>query len=47
LDQAALVDPGFEERIFAQMLRSLARFSDQDLPAPETRIPAIRGFFAN
>ena len=47
LDQATLVDPGFEERIFAQMLRSLARFSDQDLPAPETRIPAIRGFFAN
>lgn len=47
LDQAALVDPGFEERISAQMLRSLARFSDQDLPAPETLIPAIRGFFAN
>lgn len=47
LDQAALVDPGFDERVFAQMLRRLARFSDQDLPAPETRIPAIRGFFAS
>jgi len=46
LQQAALVDPGFDQQIFAQMLRSLPRFSDQDLPTPETRIPALRDFFA-
>ena len=45
MDQAARVDPGFEHRILAQMLRKLARFSDQDLPAPEARIPAMRDFF--
>ena len=46
LQQAALVDPGFDQQIFAQMLRSLPRFSDQDLPIPETRIPALRDFVA-
>lgn len=46
LQQAAQVDPGFDQRIFAQMLRSLTRFSDQDMPTPETRIPALRDFFA-
>jgi hypothetical protein len=46
LQQAALVDPGFDQTTFAQMLRSLTRFSDQDLPTPETRIPALREFFA-
>ena len=46
LDQAAQVDLGFDQHILAQMLRSLTRFSDQDLPAPEERIPAMRDFFA-
>lgn len=46
LHQAALLDPGFDQRIFAQMLRSLTRFSDQDLPNHETRIPTLRNFFA-
>ncbi len=46
LEQAAQVDLGFDRPIFAQMLRSLARFRDQDLPMPEARIPAMREFFA-
>lgn len=46
LQQAAQVDLGFDRPIFAQMLRSLARFRDQDLPTPETHIPAMREFFA-
>ena len=46
LHQAALIDPGFDQQIFAQMLRSLTRFSDLDLPNPKTHIPALRDFFA-
>lgn len=46
LQQAAQVDPGLDQRTLAQMLRSLTRFSDQDPPTPETRIPALRDFFA-
>ena len=46
LEQAAQVDRGFDRPIFAQMLRSLDRFTDEDLPAPEAQIPALRSFFA-
>jgi hypothetical protein len=46
LQQAAQIDPGFDQRVFAHMLRSLTRFADQDLPTPEKRIPALRDFFA-
>ena len=37
LEQAAQVDRGFDRPIFAQMLRSLDRFTDEDLPAPKPR----------
>lgn len=46
LEQAVRIDPGFDLRIFAQMLRSLARFNDQDLPSPQQGIQPLREFFA-
>jgi len=46
LEQAARIDPGFDLRTFAQMLRSLNRFSNQDLPSPQEGITALREFFA-
>lgn len=46
LEQAARLDPGFDHTMFAQMLRSLNRFRDEDLPSPQEGIPALREFFA-
>jgi predicted nucleotidyltransferase component of viral defense system len=46
LAEAYEVDRGFDRHIFAQMLRSLARFNDADLPAPEAHIASVRDFFA-
>jgi hypothetical protein len=46
LAEASEVDRGFDRHIFAEMLRSLARFSDADLPAPEAHIASMRDFFA-
>ena len=46
LAEAYEVDRGFDRHIFAQMLRSLARFSDADLPAPEAQMASMRDFFA-
>jgi hypothetical protein len=46
LAEASRVDRGFGLHIFAEMLRSLARFSDADLPAPGARIASMRDFLA-
>ena len=46
LAEASEVDRGFDRHFFAQMLRSLARFSDADLPTPQALITAMRDFFA-
>ena len=46
LAEASGVDRGFDRHIFAEMLRSLARFNDADLPAPEAHIASMRDFFA-
>ena len=46
LVQAFELDRGFDRAFFAQMLRSLGRFSDADLPAPEALIATMRDFFA-
>ena len=45
LEQASQIDRGFDPHFFAQMLRSLARFNDADLPAAKALIPAMRDFF--
>jgi hypothetical protein len=36
LDWAADDDPGFDNQIFADMLASIERLSDEDLPVPST-----------
>jgi Nucleotidyl transferase AbiEii toxin, Type IV TA system len=46
LAEASKVDRGFDRHTFAQMLRSLARFTNADLPAPEALIASMRDFFA-
>lgn len=46
LANAAETDPGFDRAIFADMLRTLSRFVDEDLPLPANRVPALKNFFA-
>jgi hypothetical protein len=47
LNQAAALDPGFHRRYLAQMLKSLARFSDAELPLPASEVPGLRRFFTD
>lgn len=47
LAQAAQIDPGFDERVFSQMLTTLDRFADDALPTDPAQVPAVRSFFAN
>lgn len=44
--RAAEVDAGFDERVLAQMMAALGRFSDDELPAAPDQVPLIRDFFA-
>lgn len=44
--RAAQQDPGFDTSVFAQMLGSLSRFGDRDLPIALDEVPALRRFFA-
>jgi hypothetical protein len=43
LERAAEVDAGFDPQVFAEMLRTLDRFADQDVPASDVGI--VRRFF--
>lgn len=45
LVEASQVDRGFDRRIFAEMIRMHARFTDRDFPADVHEIDAIRSFF--
>ena len=45
LAQAHLVDRGFDEEVFAQMLGTLSRFTDQDLPIGSMDVEQVRAFF--
>jgi hypothetical protein len=47
LDQAAQVDAGFNEHALAEMLKTLGRFVDDELPADPGTVPAVREFFAS
>jgi len=47
LRSAAEVDLGFDVEVFAQMLSTLVRFRDADLPVAADEIPAMRAFFAD
>lgn len=46
LARAAAIDSGFDVMIFASMLRTLARFTDDEIPVPTEEVPALRDFFA-
>lgn len=46
LAKAERIDPGFDRRILAQMLATLDRFRDDDLPAEPELVAAMREFFA-
>lgn len=46
LARAAEIDPGFDRKIFADMLASLSRFSGEDLPLSGARLAPLRTFFA-
>jgi hypothetical protein len=43
---AAVIDRGFDQAVFADMLESLARFEDEELPTTSAA-GAVRAFFAD
>ena len=45
LARAAEIDLGFDLRIFAEMLQTLDRYKDSDIPMPNSNAPEIRIFF--
>ena len=47
LARAAEVDTGFDMTVFAQMLGTLSRFEDGELPVPGDRVSELRSFFAS
>jgi hypothetical protein len=44
LELAAAVDPGLDELVFADMLDTLARLTNEEIPAPVAQVPTIRAF---
>jgi Nucleotidyl transferase AbiEii toxin, Type IV TA system len=46
LQWAAASDAGFDLQVFAEMVTSLDRLSDEDLPIDTAQIPSVRGFFS-
>ncbi len=46
LEQAVTIDPGFDASVLAEMMRTLTRFSDDEIPASPELVPAIRAYFA-
>lgn len=46
LKLAAQVDPGFNHRIYAEMMSTLGRFADDDLPIAPAYVSELRVFFA-
>jgi hypothetical protein len=46
LDLATQIDPGFDEHTLAEMLMTLGRFGDDELPVDHDDLPTMRAFFA-
>jgi hypothetical protein len=44
LARAAEVDAGFDTLVLAEMIATLARFTDADMPLPGESVPALRAF---
>ena len=47
LDWAAADDPGFDKQVFADMLASIGRLSDEDLPVDARHADELRAYFLN
>lgn len=47
LKWAADDDPGFDRQVFADMLASMDRLTDEDLPVDAPTVPALRAYFRN
>lgn len=45
LARAAEIDAGFDVLVFADMIASLPRFTDTDIPLPDQPVSALRAFF--
>jgi hypothetical protein len=45
LDRVAEDDLGFDRRVLAEMMRTLARFTDEELPVASSEVHAVRAFF--
>jgi hypothetical protein len=45
LERAAELDLGFDRGVLAEMMRTLARFADDELPIDATEVPSLRIFF--
>lgn len=46
IDRAREVDPGLDLEILAQMMRTLDRFADDEIPIDPQVVPDVRAFFA-
>jgi hypothetical protein len=46
LQWAAASDSGFDRRVFAEMIASLDRLADEDLPVDAAQVPDVRNFFS-
>jgi hypothetical protein len=46
LDEAASLDAGFDPTILAQMMGTLDRFADDEIPLDQDDVPRARVFFA-
>lgn len=47
VERARSLDAGFDLEVLAQMVRSIDRFDDQEIPLAADQIPKLRTFFAD
>jgi len=45
LKEAASLDAGFDHTVLAQMMGTLGRFADDEIPLEQADIPVVRTFF--
>lgn len=45
LNQAQVLDPGFDQQVLAQMISTLERFADDEIPLPMSDMPHAKEFF--
>lgn len=47
IEQAQALDPGFDLYVLAQMIETLRRFDNQEIPLSDEELPLMRQFFAD